>query len=234
MMSDISVRIDQVKSSIRQVSTKANRNPEDILLLGVTKTVDVDVIEEALECGITDVGENKPQELQRKYGLIGNRAKWHQIGTLQTNKVKYIIDKVDLIHSLDRMSLAEEINKRAESIGRDIRCLVQVNVSKEASKHGIYVEDLESFVRECADKFDRIKIVGLMTMAPDSDDEAEVRSVFRGLKEAFENIKAMSIEGVEMKELSMGMSGDYQIAIEEGSTIVRVGTSIFGKRNYNI
>ena len=234
MMSDISVRIDQVKSSIRQASTKANRNPEDILLLGVTKTVDVDVIEEALEYGITDVGENKPQELQRKYGLIGNRAKWHQSGTLQTNKVKYIIDKVDLIHSLDRMSLAEEINKRAENIDRDINCLVQVNVSKEETKHGIYVEDLEAFIRKCTENFKRIKIVGLMTMAPDSDDEAEVRSVFRGLKEAFENIKAMSIEGVEMKELSMGMSGDYQIAIEEGSTIVRVGTSIFGKRNYNI
>ena len=227
MMSDISVRIDQVKSSIRQASTKANRNPEDILLLGVTKTVDVDVIEEALEYGITDVGENKPQELQRKYGLIGNRAKWHQIGTLQTNKVKYIIDKVDLIHSLDRMSLAENID-------RDINCLVQVNVSKEETKHGIYVEDLEAFIRKCTENFKRIKIVGLMTMAPDSDDEAEVRSVFRGLKQAFEDIKGMSIEGVEMKELSMGMSGDYQIAIEEGSTIVRVGTSIFGKRNYNI
>lgn len=233
-MSDISVRIDQVKSNIRDASNKVNRNPEEVLLLGVTKTVDVDVIEEALEYGITDVGENKPQELQRKYGLIGNRAKWHQIGTLQTNKVKYIIDKVDLIHSLDRIGLAEEINKRADRINRDIRCLVQVNVSKEETKHGIYVEDLETFIRECADKFKRIKIVGLMTMAPDSDDEDEVRAVFSKLKEVFEDIKDMSIEGVEMKELSMGMSGDYQIAIEEGSTIVRVGTSIFGKRNYNI
>ena len=139
-----------------------------------------------------------------------------------------------MIHSLDRIGLAEEINKRADSINRDIRCLVQVNVSKEETKHGIYVEDLETFIRECADKFKRIKIVGLMTMAPDSDDEYEVRAVFSKLKEVFEDIKDMSIEGVEMKELSMGMSGDYQIAIEEGSTIVRVGTSIFGKRNYNI
>lgn len=233
-MSDISVRIDQVRSKILDASKKVNRNPEEILLLGVTKTVDVDVMEEALKCGITDVGENKPQELQRKYGLIGNRARWHQIGTLQTNKVKYIIDKVDLIHSLDRMALAEEINKRAEKIDRNIDCLVQVNVSKEETKHGIFIEDLENFIRECARRFERINIVGLMTMAPDSDDEDEVRSVFRQLREVSDYIRDLSIDGVVMKDLSMGMSGDYQIAIEEGSTIVRVGTSIFGKRNYNI
>lgn len=233
-MSDISVRIDQVRSKILDASKKVNRNPEEILLLGVTKTVDVDVMEEALKCGITDVGENKPQELQRKYGLIGNRARWHQIGTLQTNKVKYIIDKVDLIHSLDRMALAEEINKRAEKIDRNIDCLVQVNVSKEETKHGIFIEDLENFIRECAGRFERINIVGLMTMAPDSDDEDEVRSVFRQLREVSDYIRDLSIDGVVMKDLSMGMSGDYQIAIEEGSTIVRVGTSIFGKRNYNI
>lgn len=233
-MSDISVRIDQVRSKILDASKKVNRNPEEILLLGVTKTVDVDVMEEALKCGITDVGENKPQELQRKYGLIGNRARWHQIGTLQTNKVKYIIDKVDLIHSLDRMALAEEINKRAEKIDRNIDCLVQVNVSKEETKHGIFIEDLENFIRECAGRFERINIVGLMTMAPYSDDEDEVRSVFRQLREVSDYIRDLSIDGVVMKDLSMGMSGDYQIAIEEGSTIVRVGTSIFGKRNYNI
>lgn len=233
-MSDISVRIDQVRSKILDASKKVNRNPEEILLLGVTKTVDVDVMEEALKCGITDVGENKPQELQRKYGLIGNRARWHQIGTLQTNKVKYIIDKVDLIHSLDRMALAEEINKRAEKIDRNIDCLVQVNISKEETKHGIFIEDLENFIRECAGRFERINIVGLMTMAPDSDDEDEVRSVFRQLREVSDYIRDLSIDGVVMKDLSMGMSGDYQIAIEEGSTIVRVGTSIFGKRNYNI
>ncbi|KGF13081.1 hypothetical protein HMPREF1639_04460 [Peptostreptococcus sp. MV1] len=233
-MSDISVRIDQVRSKILDASKKVNRNPEEILLLGVTKTVDVDVMEEALKCGITDVGENKPQELQRKYGLIGNRARWHQIGTLQTNKVKYIIDKVDLIHSLDRMALAEEINKRAEKIDRNIDCLVQVNISKEETKHGIFIEDLENFIRECARRFERINIVGLMTMAPDSDDEDEVRSVFRQLREVSDYIRDLSIDGVVMKDLSMGMSGDYQIAIEEGSTIVRVGTSIFGKRNYNI
>lgn len=233
-MDDISLRIEEVKSKILSTSIKVNRNRKDILLVGVTKTVDVPVIEEAIKYGITDVGENKPQELRRKYELIGDRVKWHQIGTLQTNKVRYIIDKVDLIHSLDRLSLAEEINSRAKKIQRNINCLVQVNVSREESKHGVYLEDLETFIRECASNFNWINIIGLMTIAPDTDDEQELRLVFRKLKEKFETIKSMSIPGVDMRELSMGMSGDYQLAIEEGATIIRVGTSIFGKRNYNI
>lgn len=229
----IAKNLDKVRQNIKDVAQKCGRKPEEILLLGVTKTVDIDVVEEAIELGITDVGENKPQELTRKYEAIGDKVKWHQIGSLQTNKVKYIIDKVELIHSLDRISLAKEIQKRAEKEDLYINCLVQVNVSKEESKHGIYKEDVENFIRECSSNYDRIKIKGLMTMAPFDASREEIRSVFKDLKELSVKISDMNIDNVEMKELSMGMSGDYEIAIEEGATIVRIGTSIFGKRNYN-
>ncbi|WP_242938874.1 YggS family pyridoxal phosphate-dependent enzyme [Peptostreptococcus russellii] len=229
----IAKNLDKVRQNIKDVAQKCGRKPEEILLLGVTKTVDIDVVEEAIELGITDVGENKPQELTRKYEAIGDKVKWHQIGSLQTNKVKYIIDKVELIHSLDRISLAKEIQKRAEKEDLDINCLVQVNVSKEESKHGIYKEDVENFIRECSSNYDRIKIKGLMTMAPFDASREEIRSVFKDLKDLSVKISDMNIDNVEMKELSMGMSGDYEIAIEEGATIVRIGTSIFGKRNYN-
>ena len=232
-MMSIAKDLDKVRQNIKDVALGCGRKPEDILLLGVTKTVDTDVVEEAIELGITDVGENKPQELTRKYEVIGDRVKWHQIGSLQTNKVKYIIDKVELIHSLDRISLAKEIQKRAEKEDLYINCLVQVNISKEESKHGIYKEDVESFIRECSSNYDRIRIKGLMTMAPFDASREEIRSVFRDLKDLSVKISEMNIDNVEMKELSMGMSGDYEIAIEEGATIVRIGTSIFGKRNYN-
>lgn len=229
----IAKNLDKVRQNIKDVAQKCGRKPEEILLLGVTKTVDIDVVEEAIELGITDVGENKPQELTRKYEAIGDKVKWHQIGSLQTNKVKYIIDKVELIHSLDRISLAKEIQKRAEKEDLYINCLVQVNVSKEESKHGIYKEEVENFIRECSSNYDRIKIKGLMTMAPFDASREEIRSVFKDLKDLSVKISDMNIDNVEMKELSMGMSGDYEIAIEEGATIVRIGTSIFGKRNYN-
>ena len=229
----IAKNLDKVRQNIKDVAQKCGRKPEEILLLGVTKTVDIDVVEVAIELGITDVGENKPQELTRKYEAIGDKVKWHQIGSLQTNKVKYIIDKVELIHSLDRISLAKEIQKRAEKEDLYINCLVQVNVSKEESKHGIYKEDVENFIRECSSNYDRIKIKGLMTMAPFDASREEIRSVFKDLKDLSVKISDMNIDNVEMKELSMGMSGDYEIAIEEGATIVRIGTSIFGKRNYN-
>ena len=232
-MEFIKKNIQVVKDNIKEVSEKSNRNIEDITLLGVTKTVESDAIIEAINCGITDIGENKPQELARKYDIIGDKVRWHLIGTLQTNKVKYIIDKVYMIHSLDRESLCEEIQKRAEGIGRSINCLVQVNISKEESKHGLNKENVIDFIKNTSTNYKNIKIKGLMTMAPFTEDKEEIRNVFRELKELSLEIKNLNIEGVSMDELSMGMSNDYDIAIEEGSTIVRVGTSIFGKRNYN-
>ena len=232
-MEFIKENIQVIKENIKLSSEKSNRNLDDITLLGVTKTVESDAICEAINCGITDIGENKPQELSRKYDIIGDKVRWHLIGTLQTNKVKYIIDKVYMIHSLDRESLCEEIQKRAENIGRNINCLVQVNISKEDSKHGLDKENVIDFIKNTATNYKNIKIKGLMTMAPFTEDREQIRNVFRELKELSLEIKNLNIEGVSMDELSMGMSNDYDIAIEEGSTIVRVGTSIFGKRNYN-
>lgn len=232
-MKFIKENIQVVNEKIENAALKSNRNKDDITLLGVTKTVDTDAILEAINCGITNVGENKPQELARKYEVIGDKVKWHLIGTLQTNKVKYIIDKVSMIHSLDRESLCEEIQKRAEKIDRKIDCLVQVNISKEESKHGLEVEDAIEFIKNVSNKYKNINIKGLMTMAPFTANEDEIRKVFRGLKDLSLEIKDLNIPRVTMDELSMGMSNDYEIAIEEGATIVRVGTSIFGKRNYN-
>ena len=232
-MSAIKENLESIRSNIKEYSDNINISSEDIRLIAVTKTVDVDKILEAIECGIKDVGENKPQELARKYDIIGDKVKWHLIGTLQTNKVKYIIDKVDMIHSLDRESLCEEIQKKAEKIDRIIDCLVQVNISKEDSKHGLYEENVIDFIKNVSDKYKNINIKGLMTIAPFTENEDEVRYVFRSLKNLSLDIDKLNIPNVSMNYLSMGMSNDYKIAIEEGSNIVRVGTSIFGKRNYN-
>ena len=232
-MECIKSNIENIKTKINNSCKISNRNEEDVKLIAVTKTVDIDAINEAIECGATDVGENKPQELSRKFEVIGNKVRWHLIGSLQTNKVKYIIDKVYMIHSIDRLSLCDEIQKRAEKIDRTINCLVQVNISKEDSKHGIYEEDALSFIKTIASSYPNIKVKGLMTMAPNTDDKELIRSVFKKLKKLSIAIDNENIEGVSMDELSMGMSNDFEIAVEEGATFVRVGTSIFGKRNYN-
>jgi len=232
--------MDSIKSNISKIEKRINdsckvsdRNKKDVKLIAVTKTVDIDAVNEAIECGITDVGENKPQELARKHEVIGDRVKWHLIGSLQTNKVKYIIDKVYMIHSIDRLSLCDEIQKRAQSINKQIKCLVQVNISKEESKHGILEEDAIDFIKTISNNYPNIKVEGLMTMAPNTEDRELVKSVFKGLKDLANKIDNEKINNVSMKALSMGMSNDFEIAIEEGATFVRVGTSIFGQRNYN-
>ncbi|WP_270941846.1 YggS family pyridoxal phosphate-dependent enzyme [Romboutsia lituseburensis] len=232
-MSNIKENLNYIRNNIKKSTEKSNRKENDVMLLAVTKTVDVDAIQEAIDNGITNVGENKPQELARKYDVLGDKVNWHLIGSLQTNKVKYIIDKVYMIHSLDREVLCEEIQKRAEKINRTINCLVQVNISKEESKHGLEQENVLAFIENVSKKYKNIRIRGLMTMAPFTEDEETVRSVFKGLKDLSINIEQKNIPNVSMQYLSMGMSNDYEIAIEEGSTIVRVGTSIFGERNYN-
>lgn len=232
-MSNIKENLNYIRNNIKKSTEKSNRKENDVMLLAVTKTVDVDAIQQVIDNGITNVGENKPQELARKYDVLGDKVNWHLIGSLQTNKVKYIIDKVYMIHSLDREVLCEEIQKRAEKINRTINCLVQVNISKEKSKHGLEQEDVLAFIENVSKKYKNIRIRGLMTMAPFTEDEKTVRSVFKGLKDLSINIEQKNIPNVSMEYLSMGMSNDYEIAIEEGSTIVRVGTSIFGERNYN-
>ena len=228
----IKENIMSIKKEINDIKEKCNRQDE-VNLMAVTKTVDIDKVLEAIDAGITDIGENKPQELARKYDAIGDKVRYHLIGTLQTNKVKYIIDKAYMIHSLDRISLCEEIQKRAEKIDKVINCLVQVNISKEESKHGLDREEVIDFVRGVSEKYNNIRIKGLMTMAPFIEDKEQIRKVFKGLKDLSLEIKDLELPNVDMETLSMGMSHDYVIAIEEGSTIVRVGTSIFGPRNYN-
>ncbi len=224
--------IASIKQNIKEIEEKCHREDE-VNLMAVTKTVDVDKVLEAIDAGITDIGENKPQELSRKYEIIGDKVRYHLIGTLQTNKVKYIIDKAYMIHSLDRISLCEEIQKRAEKIDKVIKCLVQVNISKEESKHGLEEEQVFDFIKQVSKDYKNIHIQGLMTMAPFVDDEKEIRKVFSKLKKLSVEISNLNLPNVEMDTLSMGMSHDYKIAIEEGATIIRVGTSIFGQRNYN-
>lgn len=228
-MNQIKENIEIINKNIKNSIKKSNiKDKCDIILLAVTKTVECDTIIKAIECGITDVGENKPQELSRKYDIIGNNVRWHLIGSLQTNKVKSIIDKVYMIHSLDRISLCEEIQKRAK---KDINCLVQVNITKEETKSGLYKEDVMNFIKCVSRNYPKIKIKGLMTMAPFTDDEDILRRTFRELKALSDTILSENIDSVSMDYLSMGMSNDYEIAIEEGANIVRIGTSIFGKRN---
>jgi len=221
--------IKRVKDDICNAAVKSGRKPEDIRLIAVTKTVDPQRINIALENGITDIGENRVQELLQKYDEVHGDVFWHLIGQLQTNKVKYIINKVKLIHSLDRLSLAQEIQKQCQKTGKIMPVLVEVNIGKEQTKAGIMENDLENFIKEIA-AFPNIAVQGLMTVAPLVQDKEKVRPYFQRMRIWFERLKESGIPGVKMKYLSMGMSNDFQIAIEEGSNMIRVGTAIFGKR----
>lgn len=222
--------IEYVLSEIKRAAVISNRELCDIELIAVTKTVDVDTVKEATGYGILHIGESRVQELLKKYEQIGDVVKWHLIGHLQRNKVKYIIDKVDVIHSLDSYKLAKEINKRAKNVNRTVKCLLQVNVSGEKTKYGVNTGDVECILKEIA-SLDNVKITGLMTIAPHVDDEKQIRQCFRELKNIFNQIAETDLPNVEMKYLSMGMSDDFKIAIQEGANFVRIGTSIFGARN---
>lgn len=203
----------------------------DAMLLAVTKTHGVDKIKEVYDYGLRDFGENKVQELLEKIELLNDDINWHLIGHLQTNKVNKIVGKVKLIHSIDSLKILRKVNNRAKKLGIVQDCLIQVNVSKEDSKSGIYAEDVNNFIEE-AKNFDSIHIKGLMTMAPDTDDENLIRECFRGLKKIFDKLSNLSYNNIDMIYLSMGMTNDYKIALEEGSNIIRVGSKIFGKRMY--
>lgn len=224
--------IEDVLIRVKDAAAVSGREVGDIELVAVTKTVDVDIINGAIDCGVLHIGESRVQELLEKYEQIGDVVKWHLIGHLQRNKVKYIIDKVDIIHSLDSFRLAKEINKRAENINRMIECLLQVNVSKEKTKYGINLEDVEHILEDMT-FLNNIRIVGLMTIAPHVEDKEQIRQCFRTLKNKFDHISNMDFPNVKMKYLSMGMSHDFEIAIQEGANFIRIGTSIFGERNYS-
>lgn len=221
--------LSAINFRINAAAARAGRDPDDIKLIGVTKTVDTERIKAAYNFGITDFGENRVQELCEKTDILDINCKWHLIGHLQTNKVKYIIEKVSLIHSLDSLELAKEISRRAERAGRIIEVLVQVNVAGEDTKFGIRPEDATAFIKEVS-RMGNIRVKGLMTIAPLSEDPENVRWVFAGLGKLRIDISRESIDNVNMDYLSMGMSNDFEVAIEEGSNMVRIGTAIFGKR----
>ena len=221
--------LDGVISNIKNACNRSGKNFDDITLIGVTKTIDEDTINKSIDFGIKNIGENKVQEITRKYDKINQGVKWHLIGHLQTNKVKYIIDKVSLIHSVDSYKLAEEISKRAVKSDLTMNILIQINVAEEESKFGINKGNIYEMIENIS-KLPSIKIQGLMNIAPYFEDNELVRKYFREMKEIFDQIKNNNYENVNMKYLSMGMTNDYEIAIEEGATMVRVGTSIFGRR----
>lgn len=229
----IASNIDRVKERIKKAAERSGRSADDIVLIAVTKTVDVERIKAAVNCGIKDLGENRVQELTAKYPYISDDVRWHMIGRLQTNKVKYIIDKVSLIHSVDSLKLLKEIDKRSEIANRMMDILIEVNVAGEASKGGVAVEDVIDFVKQSA-AFENIRIKGLMTVAPQTDDPEIVRPYFVQMNDLSYKVKKLKLDNVEMKYLSMGMSGDFEVAIEEGSNMVRIGTAIFGQRSINI
>ena len=217
-----------IKGNLQEVMSNLT---DDVLLVAVTKTHTPEEINTAIDCGVTDIGENKVQEILDKYDSI-KPVRWHMIGHLQTNKVKYIIDKVDLIHSVDSLKLAKEINKRAEQkeLVQDI--LIQVNAAHEESKWGIDPEEVEELIRDILETCPNVRIKGLMTVAPYADEPDEIRPYFAQVKELFDEYSKIEDEMLDFQYLSMGMTHDYVTAIEEGSNLVRVGTGIFGARVY--
>jgi hypothetical protein len=222
---------DLVRENIDQACARAGRDKEEVTLIAVSKTKPVPMLEEIYAHGCRDFGENKVQELVEKYEVLPKDIRWHMIGHLQRNKVKYIIDKVCMIHSVDSLRLAEEISKEAVKKGLTVNILIEVNVAQEETKFGTTLQDAEELIRQAA-LLPGIRIQGLMTIAPYVDDPEENRSVFRKLKQLSVDIMQKNIDNVAMNVLSMGMSGDYVVAAEEGASYVRVGTGIFGERDY--
>lgn len=213
-----------IREEISTACKRVGRDPEEITLIAVTKYASVEKTRELLDAGIHHFGENRDQEFLRKHAIFGDRPTWHFIGTLQSRKVKHVIPYIDYLHSLDRLSLAREIEKRAT---RPVNCFVQVNVSGEESKHGLAPENVLSFIESLYD-FKKIHIVGLMTMAPYTQDERLLRRVFRDLKQLQEDVQKRGLDHAPCTELSMGMSNDFTIAIEEGATMIRIGRKLVG------
>lgn len=217
-----------IKRNLDEVRSKLN---DEVLLVAVTKTHTPEEINIAIDNGVTDIGENKVQEILDKYEKVKD-VRWHLIGHLQRNKVKYIIDKVCMIHSVDSLKLAKEIDKRAAANDLKMDILIQVNAAEEESKFGISVEETKNMIKEILDTCPNITIKGLMCIAPFSEDEKEVRSCFAAVKKQFDEYAEIDNERLDFKYLSMGMSHDYELAVSEGSNLVRVGSAIFGTRVY--
>jgi len=226
----IADNIKRIEEKILSKCISIGRDRSEITLIGVTKTQPVEIIKQAIESGLKDIGENKAQELKDKYEKLSNGVRWHFIGHLQTNKVKYVIKAADFIHSVDSIKLADEINKRASQIGKRQNVLLEIKTSNEVTKFGLMDEkEIFETARFCAES-SNLNLIGLMTIAPFTDDSELIRKSFiqlRKLKEKLNNV------GFNLTELSMGMTNDFEIAIEEGSTMLRIGTAIFGERIKN-
>ena len=221
-------RLTLVRETIASAAAKAGRAPGEIILLGATKTVEPSRIQEAVDAGLMYIGENRVQELTEKYGKV-NPVHWHFIGHLQTNKVKYIIDKAKLIHAADSERLMDEIQRQAEKRGITANVLIEVNASGEESKFGVDFEEVLPLI-ETNEARSNVEIAGLMTIGPHTRDEKSVRTAFKNMRSLYETLEKQKFTHTRMQYLSMGMSGDYSIAIEEGANIVRVGSAIFGHR----
>jgi len=226
IMGNIAANIKGIIHKIKLAAERVGRKEESVKLVAVTKTVDVSRIKEAIRAGIKIIGENRVQEAREKFKDIGKEIEWHLIGHLQTNKVKYIFDIFSLIHSVDSLLLSEEIQRRAENKGLETDILIEVNLSGEKTKFGILPEKAINFVKDIS-RFKNINIMGLMTIPPFSESPEDSRKYFKMLRMLRDDIQK---EGIEMKELSMGMSNDFEVAVEEGATMVRIGTAIFGER----
>ena len=229
----IKENVAEVEARIQAACKRAGRRREEVTLIAVSKTKPVEMLKEAYETGCRDFGENKVQELIDKYEVLPKDIRWHMIGHLQRNKVKYIVDKVYLIHSVDSLRLAEEISKEAAKKNVDVNILVEVNVAGEETKFGTGCEEAKQLVRDIA-QLPHVHIQGLMTIAPYVENSEENRIYFQQLKKLSVDISSENIDNVSMKVLSMGMTGDYAVAVSEGATYVRVGTGIFGERNYAV
>ena len=226
---DIATNINTIKQRIAAAAARCNRAPDSIKLLAVTKTVPPVCIGKAIEAGLTVFGENYVQEAKEKVAVIGPRAQWHMIGHLQTNKAKYAVNLFNYIHSVDRMDLAWELDKRARLIGQKMNILIEVNVSGEKTKNGMPADTAIPLIKDVS-KLENLSVRGLMTMAPYSANPENSRPYFTGLRNLRDDIIRTGITGIQMEDLSMGMSDDFEVAIEEGATIVRIGRAIFGER----
>jgi len=229
-MDSIKNRLEKVKDRIKKAAEACNRNPETVRLVAVSKTVPTNRVREAIEAGVTNLGENYVQEAREKVNSLTDFAvNWHFIGHLQTNKAKYAVRLFDLIHSVDSLKLAQELNKQAQKNEKIQQILIQVNISREKTKSGVSVDEALDLVNEIS-RLENLSIKGLMTMPPYFNQPERVRPFFSALRELRARIKEKAIPNVFMDELSMGMTGDFEAAIEEGATMVRVGTAIFGER----
>jgi PLP dependent protein len=228
----IKENLEEVREKIRQACQRSGRREEDVTLISVSKTKPVEMLKEAYEAGSRDFGENRVQEIMEKYGQMPEDVRWHMIGHLQKNKVRQVIDKAVLIHSVDTVELAEQIEKDAAKRDLTVDILLEVNVAEEESKFGFRTEEVEAAVMKIKE-FPHVHIKGLMTIAPFVSNSEDNREVFKKMYQLYVDIRSKNIDNVNMSVLSMGMTGDYEVAVEEGATMIRVGTGIFGARTRN-